>query len=273
MNFQKIIIAIFFSCSVFIVLGQQTIPPLPVSKDGFIVIAHRGGHLVKPENTVAAIEEAIKAGADYTEMDLRTTRDGYLVLCHNSTVDETTNGKGRVSDLTWNEIHKLDVVNKEGKQYRIPEFRDALKACKGRINIYLDFKDADVAEAYRQIKAAGMEKHVVVYLNKPEQYPAWRKIAPAMPLMTSLPESVKTEADLRAFLKRMQIEVFDNITDSKLLAAARKNGVSVWLDVEGADENPAKWSSAIHLGIQGMQTDHPGALVKYLKQNKLRNGL
>ena len=52
----------------------------------------------------------------------------------------------------------------------VPEFRDVLEVCKGRINIYLDFKDADPAEAYRQIQAAGMERQIVVYLNKEAQY-------------------------------------------------------------------------------------------------------
>lgn len=272
MRLQKTIVAAFLSFFAFIAMGQQTTAPLPVSKNGFVVIAHRGNHQVKPENTLAAIEEAIKAGADYVEIDLRTTKDGHLVLCHDETVDRTTNGKGRVQDLTWEEVSKLAVVSKDGKEYRIPEFREILKICKDRINIYLDFKDADVAETYRQIKAGGMEKQVVVYLNKIEQYIAWRKNEPAMPLMASLPESINTKEDLLALLDKMQLEVLDNVKDTAMLAVARKNGINVWLDVQGTDENPAKWSEAMRKGIQGVQTDHPEALVKYLEQNNLRNG-
>ena len=272
MCLQKTIISAFLSCLAFVAMGQETTAPLPVSKNGFVVIAHRGNHQVKPENTLAAIEEAIKAGADYVEIDLRTTKDGHLVLCHDETVDRTTNGKGRVQGLTWDEVSKLAVMSKDGKEYRIPEFREVLKICKDRINIYLDFKEADVAETYRQIKAGGMEKQVVVYLNKIEQYTAWRKNEPALPLMASLPESINTKEDLLALLDKMQLEVLDNVKDTAMLTVARENGINVWLDVQGRDENPAKWNEAMRTGIQGVQTDHPEALVKYLEQNNLRNG-
>lgn len=272
MRLQKTILAFFLVFSAFVVLGQQTTAPLPVSKNGFVVIAHRGSHLLKPENTIAAFEEAIRFGADYVEMDLRTTKDGHLVLCHNETVDHTTNGKGRVQDLTWDEIRKLAVVSKDGKAYRIPEFSEALKICKDRVNILLDFKEAEVTRAYQQIRDAGMETHILVYLNKVEQYTAWRKHVPAMPLGTSLPESINTREDLLDLLDKMQLEMLDNVKDSAMLAVTRANGIHVWLDVQGNDENPAKWSEAMRKGIQGAQTDHPETFIKYLKKNNLRNG-
>ena len=269
---QKIFLSCFLFNIVFIVSGQEQTAPIPVSKNGFIVISHRGSHLIKPENTIAAFEDAITEGADYVEMDLRTTKDGYLVLCHDENVNRVSNGKGNVKDLTLEEISKLDLPGKDGKIYRMPQFVDVLKICKGRINIYLDFKEADVAASYRQIKAVGMEKQVVVYLNKVEQYLAWRKLVPQMPLMTSLPQSVATRADLTALLDKMQLEGLDNIKDSNMLAATRANGIYVWLDVQGKDENPAKWKEAMSKGIQGVQTDHPAELVKYLVENNLRNG-
>lgn len=271
MRLQKLIIALFFSCMSLVAICQPT-APLPISKNGFVVIAHRGSHLLKPENSIAAFEAAIKEGADYVEMDLRTTKDGKLVLCHNETVEATTNGKGRVQDLTLEELSKLLVNNNEKKEYHIVEFKDALKACKDKINIYLDFKEADVAEAYRQIKLEGMEKNVLVYLNKVDQYIAWRKLAPAIPLGASLPASIKTKEDLSTLLEQMKFEVLDNVKDSAIFETARANGINVWLDVQSVDEGPAKWSEAMRRGIQGAQTDHPAAFVEYLNKKKLRNG-
>jgi glycerophosphoryl diester phosphodiesterase/dienelactone hydrolase len=272
MRLQKTIIVALLSCMVFVAMGQQTTAPLPVSKNGFVVIAHRGSHLVKPENTLAAIEAAIKEGADYVEVDLRTTKDGHLMLCHDDKVDRTTNGKGLVKELDWSEIAMLTTVGKDKKVYHVPDFKEVLKTCKDRINIYLDFKDADVAATYAEIKAAGMEKNIVVYLNKVDQYMSWRKNAPAMPLMASLPESISTKEDLLDLLDKMQLEVLDNVTDSAMLAVTRQNGIHVWLDVQSADEGLAKWSEAMNRGIQGVQTDHPAALTKYLAKNNLRSG-
>lgn len=272
MHLQKMIASVFLSCLTWAGLAQQGAAPLPVSRHGFVVIAHRGNHQLKPENTTAAVEAAIEAGADYVEVDLRTTKDGKLVLCHDETVDRTTNGKGRVKDLTWDELSKLTTTGKDGKAYRVPELTEILQVCKDKINIYLDFKDADAAETYRQLKTAGMTKQVIVYLNKVDQYLAWRKLVPEMPLMTSLPGSIATREDLLVLLDKMQLEGLDNVKDSAMLTAARTNGIHVWIDVQGSDENPAKWRAAMNKGIQGVQTDHPEELVKFLEQHNLRNG-
>ncbi|HEY9195530.1 MAG TPA: glycerophosphodiester phosphodiesterase family protein, partial [Mucilaginibacter sp.] len=138
--------------------------PAPRSKHQFIVAAHRGDHVIYPENTLAAYEEAIKNEADYVEIDLRTTKDGELVSMHDGTVKRMTNGTGNIKDLTFNEVEQLIVKSKDTTDktvYRIPSFKQILTLCKGRINIYLDFKAADPEQAYRMIKQYGMEKQVL----------------------------------------------------------------------------------------------------------------
>ena len=242
---------------------SSAVSPLPVSKNAFIVISHRGNHIHVPENTIASVTEAIKSGADYAEIDLRTTKDGYLVLSHDATVDRMTDGKGNVKDLTLEEIKRLKITA-NGVVYRIPEFKDVLAACGQRINIYLDFKDADAGEAYRQIKVAGMEKHVVVYLNKVPQYKDWRTVAPQMPLMSSIPRTIQTAAQLDAFLGQVRIEALDNVYDTALLAVTRARGIAVWLDVEGKDEDETIWRQMLGKGVQGLQTDHPDSLIAFL---------
>lgn len=253
-------------------LAQQDPVPLPKSKHGLVVIAHRGNHQVYPENTLAAVEAAIQSGVDYVEVDLRTTQDGQLILCHDETVDRTTNGKGKVRDLTWEAISRLTTKGKDGHAYPVPLFSDILKACKDRVNIYLDFKDADVAAAYRLIQSHGMERQVMVYLNSIPQYLAWRKTAPLMPLMTSLPGSVNSREELATVLDRMSLEGLDNVRDTAMLRAVMSSGIHVWLDVQSQDEGPAKWKPALDLGVQGLQTDHPDALIRYLNEQNLRGG-
>ncbi len=72
--------------------------------------AHRGGVIDFPENTLYAYAEAAKAGADVLEMDVYQTRDNELVILHDLTVDRTTNGTGRVADLTLAELRALDAA-------------------------------------------------------------------------------------------------------------------------------------------------------------------
>ena len=71
--------------------------------------AHRGEHHHHPENSLPAIEAAAGAGVDYVELDIRTTSDGQLVLMHDATVNRMTNGKGKVAEMTFDEIRALDL--------------------------------------------------------------------------------------------------------------------------------------------------------------------
>ncbi len=254
----------------------QNAPVLPAAKNKLVVIAHRGNHVNVPENSLASYEEAIKSGADYVEIDLRTSKDGILMILHDATVDRMTNGQGNVADKTWAELQSLQLKNPKADDptaYRIPEFREVLRLCKNRIYIYLDFKNADVAETWKQIQAEGMEKQIVVYLNKVPDYKKWRSVAPQMPLMTSLFDEVKNKDQLRYFLGQVKIEALDNIYDKEMVQAAQSDGVSVWLDVQSPSEGPEAWNNALQKGVNGIQTDQPEVLVKYLTTNGWRNGL
>lgn len=73
-----------------------------------LVIAHRGGKGLAPEGTIVAFDQAEKLGVDMFEYDIHQTSDGHLVVIHDDTVDRTTNGTGKVNDLTLEEIQKLD---------------------------------------------------------------------------------------------------------------------------------------------------------------------
>ncbi len=257
-------------------MAQNSIAKLPPAKHAITVIAHRGDHTAVPENTLAAYKNAIQSGADYVEIDLRTTKDGKLILMHNATVDHMTNGTGNVHDLTFDEIRKLKVTDKAragSESFQIPTFEEALKLCKGRINIYLDFKDADVEATYNEIKKAGMENHLIVYANSEAQYHQWKKLAPQIPIITSLPDEVKDTSSFQQFLNQFKVAVLDGSIgqyDETMLLTAKENGVAIWLDVQNKNEAPAHWDKALNEGISGLQTDHPAALVQYLKGKGLR---
>jgi glycerophosphoryl diester phosphodiesterase len=73
-----------------------------------LVIAHRGGQYIFPENTLAAFTAAAKLGVDALEMDVHRTADGVPVVIHDETVDRTTDGTGRVEQFTLAELKRLD---------------------------------------------------------------------------------------------------------------------------------------------------------------------
>lgn len=73
-----------------------------------LVFAHRGGGGLFPENTIEAFKYSVNLGVDVLELDIHSTSDGKLVVLHDRTIDRTTNGKGNVSDLTLEDLKKLD---------------------------------------------------------------------------------------------------------------------------------------------------------------------
>jgi len=259
----------------FYLLKNNFNPPsnsLPKTQHKIKIIAHRGSHLQVPENTLAAYEMAIAEGADYVEVDLRTTKDGKLIVLHDESVKKMTGKDALIQNLNFDEIKNLKiapVAPGDTKTYSIPTFESVLALCKGKINIYLDFKEANVAQTYKLIRQAGMQNNVVVYLNKKDQYGQWKKVAPAMPLMASLPEN-STASGIKDFLSKTPVDVVDNAQDTSLINILHNNHVEIWLDVQSRDENPAKWDRALSLGIDGLQTDHPAQLIEYLKTKKIR---
>jgi glycerophosphoryl diester phosphodiesterase len=251
--------------------------PIPKSKNSFVVISHRGNHLDAQENTLAAYQNAINVGADYVEIDLRTSRDSQLVIMHDGTVNRMTNGTGKVSDLTWAELKQLKVIDKnhpEWAEQSIPLFSEVLKLCKGKINIYLDFKNADVNASYKALKKAGMQHSVIVYINAAHQLAEWKKIAPQIPLMVSLPDSVQSAAQLNYFLDQYKIHLLDGSYKDysvEMVNAAKAKNIPVWPDIQSATEGPEQWEKAINVGVTGLQTDHPEAMVIFLKNKKRRS--
>ena len=268
---------LLFACSFVLVINTiEAQSLLPKTNHRITVVAHRGDHVDVPENTLAAYIKAIEHGADYVEIDLRTTKDGKLVIMHDASVNRMTNGTGKVSELTYDEIKKLQVTDKNKPSaniYAVPSFSEVLKLCKGHINIYLDFKEADPAVVYRQIREAGMENHIIVYLNKDEQYAQWKHVAPQMPLMCSLPDTIKNAASLQQFLNRFSVAATDGSLrdyDEAMLQVAADNKIAVWLDVQSNNEGPADWDGLLNKGIKAMQTDHPEKLIHYLEEKGVR---
>ena len=73
-----------------------------------MIIAHRGASAYAPENTIAAFNKAIELGAKSFELDVQLTKDGHLIVCHDTTIDRTTDGTGLIAEMTLEEIQKYD---------------------------------------------------------------------------------------------------------------------------------------------------------------------
>lgn len=107
-----------------------------------IRVGHRGAAGHAPENTVAAIRAGIACGVEFVEIDLRRTADGALVALHDATVNRTTDGRGRISRLSLQEVKRLDAGNGTG----IPTLEEALEAAAGQTGVMLELKVRGIAQ-------------------------------------------------------------------------------------------------------------------------------
>lgn len=249
--------------------------PVPQTTHSFVVIAHRGDHSLYPENTLQAYQQAINDGADFIEIDLRTTKDGGLISLHDASVNRMTNGKGAIKDLTLAEVEKLTVKSADSlhSSFHIPTIEEILKLSKNKINIYIDFKSADPVVVYKILKQFKMEKHVLVYINEETQFGEWRKAAPEMPLMGSLPDGTKTVEAMLKFMNQYHFDILDGDYtqyNAEMLNVAKQNKVTVWPDVQSPKEDESVWLQALNMGFKGAQTDRPALLIAFLKKNGTR---
>jgi Glycerophosphoryl diester phosphodiesterase len=106
------------------------------------IIAHRGGAGIGMENTLSCIEKGITFGADMIEIDIHLTKDGYLVVFHDETVDRTTNGKGKIREMTLAEIRQLRMIDKNNEvtnEYP-PTLEEVLSLVDGRTKLLIEVK-------------------------------------------------------------------------------------------------------------------------------------
>lgn len=110
------------------------------------IFAHRGFSLQYPENTMTAFRKALEAGADGIEMDARLTQDGKIVIMHDSSIDRTTNGKGKVRDMPLQEILSLDAGIKKGVVFeneRVPMLEQVFAELGGKLLLNIELCNYD----------------------------------------------------------------------------------------------------------------------------------
>ena len=106
-----------------------------------VVVSHRGDWRNYPENSIPAIESVIRMGVDMVELDVKMTKDSVLVLMHDKTINRMTNGKGQISDITYDSLMTFTMRrahNVVTDTIKVPTLRQALLCCKDRILVNVD---------------------------------------------------------------------------------------------------------------------------------------
>jgi glycerophosphoryl diester phosphodiesterase len=214
-------------------------------------IGHRGACGHAPENTLASIEQAIVLRCALTEVDIQRTLDDELVLLHDERVDRTTNGRGRVADLTLPDIRTLDAGGGESP----PTLDDVLKAASGRIGLILELKTGGSAyDVYAIVRGSGFTQPVIYASFLQEELQHVRRADPdaqTMILFTRLPASPwAAAAKLHATHVGLRL---DTVTEP-LVNALHNQGLIVFAYTAN---QPAQVSKMKMLGVDGIISDFP----------------
>lgn len=133
------------------------------------VMAHRSHTTDRdiPENSVTAVRAAIQAGADVIETDTHRTRDGKIVISHDESIDKHTNGTGKITGMTLQELQKFNLTDRNGSVTNevIPTLEDFLLAARGKAYVNLDYSHgtASTSDVLKVVEKLGMTQQVFMY--------------------------------------------------------------------------------------------------------------
>ena len=269
---------------------------------GLIVIAHRGCHEAAPghklastpENSPAALMQCVALGADVMETDVRRSRDGHLVIMHDERVDRTTDGTGKIADMTLAQLKALRLRQDEGgptaaiTDERVQTLDELLALAKDRIVLNLDVKDAIYGEVVDAVHRAGAQDRVIVKTFAGVASVPLAAIAPydrvpfAPILITADPDAVDVpliiDQQMRGAVKPIAVElpVLPVTTLPSVLRRAKALGVPVWIntlfhgfvtgmggDPEARRDPAAVWGRLADMGARLFQTDAVETLLDY----------
>ncbi len=242
--------------------------------DRIMVAAHRGAHRDYPENSAGSIREAIRLGVDIVEIDVRITGDGVPVLMHDYAVDRTTNGTGKVSDMTLEQIRRLRLThNGKVTDEVVPTFDELLEITKGRIMVDVDYKaDPSYARAVCDaVVKAGMEQQVFFFLYDHTLIPAFKQMAPAIRIM---PRANSTEemTEILSLDKTIPVIHIDGSFYDRAFLGSLPPTVRIWSNALGEYDNYENTKEGLRRmladmpGVNVIQTDNPAELIAVLKE-------
>jgi glycerophosphoryl diester phosphodiesterase len=262
-----------------------------------ISFAHQGGSFEAPSSTLAAIALALEVGASAIELDVHATKDRHLVVCHDATIDRTTNGEGTIAEMTLHELSQLDnaywwidgdVVTPgrpseeyllrgrapKDRRYAIATLEEVATTFPG-VLLNLDIKGASpLVEPYEELLAQELRRldlsdRVIVASFHDDAIQAFRRFAPGVATSAATNETAAfyfshlqdpVVPPVVAFQVPPRYGDIDVVTES-FLEAAHMAGIAVHVWTVNEEVEMAR---LIDLGVDGLVSDRPSVLAALL---------
>jgi len=236
-----------------------------------LVFAHRGASHDAPANTLTAFRTARQMGADGIELDTSLTADGVPIVLHGLSVDETTNGSGRVRDMMLHQLKRLDAGSYFDFAFRgerIPTLEESFEAIGAEMVVNVELKATGLrsigleAAVLAVIRRANASNRVIISSFNPFALRRFYQIAPNIPL------GFLYAPDVPAYLRLVMIGVphqarhpQHTMINANYMAWARRHHyrVNTW-----TVDDPLRMTALRDLGVDGIITNRPDVLLKVL---------
>ena len=224
------------------------------------IMGHRGAKAYEPENTLRSIRRALAMGVQAVEIDVHLSQDGHLVVIHDATVDRTTNGRGRVADLTWTALRRLDA----GLGEPLPSLAEVVEVVRGQAHLFVEMKDLRAIKPLADFFARHHlfeEAHVISFWH-----PALKELRQLDPRLRTGVLFVGCPVDpaglAQAALAEALVLNYQYVTPG-LVQAARRAGlqVAVW-----NVDTVAELLPLLPLDLDYIGSNAPDVLLTYLHQ-------
>lgn len=264
--------------------------------DSFEVHAHRGAMAVRPENTLPSFEEAIRAGADFLELDVYATRDGALVITHDPAINlaicQGAGGKRSISEMTLAEVRQYDCGLNQPKMFpkqvaapgtRIPTLDEVFDLGKAerRVRFNVEIKSSEKMQAEGQVLAPeeisrkvweAIRKHKLESRTMVQSFDfrvvkAMRSVAPKLTVAALYGAGDRDFTDIASETGVKLVTPNLKLVTPEKVKAAHAAGVRI---IPWTVDIPEEWDRLIAAGVDGIITNDPGALIAHLKKKGLR---
>ena len=237
--------------------------------DDVEVMGHRGAGGLAPENTMAAIEQAIAFGADWVEIDVQETVDGDVVVVHDSDFMKLAGVNLKVWDGTLAEIQQIDV----GRRFdpaiageRVPTLRQVLEACRDKVGVNIELKDYGHGQRLEERVAAivedcGMQQQTISMSLKPEVVKRMKALRPEWTVGLLMSLSVGDASSLEADF----LAVNSRFVSRGLVHRVHQAGKQIFA---WTTNDAVSMSTMISRGVDGVITDYPDRAASVLQQRR-----
>jgi len=262
-------------------LGQRNVNEikkdfLNSSSNTVLVASHRAAHNNFPENSLAAIKEAIRLGVDIVEIDVKVTTDGIPVLMHDGTINRTTTGKGKLEEMSFAELNQYFLTEKgKATTHKIPTLEDALRLAKGHVLVDLDLKTDKLQPLLDVIRKTKTEDIVFFFDSDYDALSFVDKKDKNYMLMPRAHSLAMADSAIRLF-KPEVVHIDFSFYTPEVVNTIKRHKARVWINalglidiaIQNGNTEEALQKLLKH-GANVIQTDEPELLLKLLKEKKI----